>query len=71
MNETEKSGMETMTEEEVMDLLCVPAPTDELDDIEFEEDDAGEEAGFVKAWIREEYAADHDDFDDSRQTYRG
>jgi hypothetical protein len=67
MNETEKSGMETMTEEEVMDLLCVPAPTDELDGIEFEEDDADEEADFVKTWIREEYAADRDDFDDSRR----
>jgi len=41
---------------EEMDLLCAPEATDDLDDIEFEEDDAGAEQDFIKGWIKEERA---------------
>jgi len=41
---------------EEMDLLCAPDATDNLDDIEFEEDDAGAERDFIQGWIKEELA---------------
>ena len=39
---------------EEMDLLCAPEATDGLNNIEFEEDDAGSD--FIQGWIKEERA---------------
>jgi hypothetical protein len=41
-------------ESEVMDLLCAPEATDDLEDIDFDEDEA--EEGFIRGWLREERA---------------
>ena len=54
-----EQGMELSAEE--MDLLCAPEATDDLEDIEFEEDYAGAEdeltiQDFVQGWVEEERA---------------
>ena len=46
---------------EEMDLLCAPEATDDMNEIEFEEDDAGAKDGlttqdFIQGWIEEERA---------------
>jgi hypothetical protein len=44
-----------LTLEEMFDLLCVPEATDNLEDIEFDEDiDEVIEQGFIEGWIHEE-----------------
>ena len=50
----QERGKELSAEE--MDLLCAPEAIDDLDDIEFEEDDAGVEEDFIQGWIEEERA---------------
>jgi hypothetical protein len=47
--------MKAMNEQEpdIMELLCAPEATDDLEDIEFDEDEA-EEQDFIEGWIREE-----------------
>jgi hypothetical protein len=58
---TEKKEGKIMNERELeilaMDLLCAPTPTDDLEDIDF--DDAGGEKmeqDFIQGWLREERA---------------
>jgi hypothetical protein len=41
---------------ETMALLCAPAPTDDLKDIEFDDTDEAAERNFIKSWIQEERA---------------
>jgi len=41
---------------EEMDLLCAPKATDDMNEIDFEEDDAGVEEDFIQGWIEEERA---------------
>jgi len=55
MNEREEKKLSA---EEVMDLLCAQAPTDDPEDIEFDDDalDAEGEDDFLRGWIREELA---------------
>jgi hypothetical protein len=49
--------MKAMNEQEpdIMELLCAPEATDDLEDIEFDEDDdEAEEQDFIEGWIQEE-----------------
>jgi hypothetical protein len=38
----------------MMDLACAPKATDDLEDIEFDDDDEKSERDFIEGWIREE-----------------
>jgi hypothetical protein len=40
---------------EIMDLVCAPEATDDLADIEFDDDEAAEQ-DFIEGWIQEEIA---------------
>jgi hypothetical protein len=52
--------MNAMNEREpdIMELLCAPEATDDLEDIEFDDDDADAEEEFIRDWLREERAYD-------------
>jgi hypothetical protein len=40
---------------DIMELLCAPEATDDLEDIEFDDDDDEvEEQDFIEGWIQEE-----------------
>jgi hypothetical protein len=41
---------------EIMDLACAPEATDDLEDIEFDDDDEAAEQDFIEGWIQEERA---------------
>jgi hypothetical protein len=41
---------------EIMDLACAPEATDDLEDIEFDDDDEKAEQDFIEGWIQEERA---------------
>jgi hypothetical protein len=40
---------------EIMELLCIPEATDDLEDIEFDDADNAAERDFIEGWIREEW----------------
>jgi hypothetical protein len=42
-------------EMDIRELLCAPEATDDLEDIEFDED-GGAEEDFIRGWLREERA---------------
>jgi hypothetical protein len=46
----------TMKEREmdIRELMCAPEATDDLEDIEFDDDDVGAEEEFIRGWLREE-----------------
>jgi hypothetical protein len=47
---------------DIMELMCAPEPTDDLEDIEFDDDfDEAAEQDFIEDWIEEERAYDEDD----------
>jgi hypothetical protein len=48
----QEQRQQRLSAEEIMDLLCAPEPTDEVEDIEF--DDDGAEEDFIRDWLREE-----------------
>jgi actin-related protein len=57
-----------LTLEEIFDLLCVPEATDDLEDIEFDEDiDEVIERGFIEGWIHEEMFREYN-MNDARVT---
>lgn len=39
---------------EIMELLCAPETTDDLEDVEFDDADDSAELGFIEGWILEE-----------------
>jgi hypothetical protein len=42
---------------DLMELLCAPEATDDLEDIEFDDDfDEAAEQDFIEGWLREEHA---------------
>ena len=44
-----------LTPEEIFEMLCAPEATDDLEDIEFDEDvDEVVERGLIEGWIEEE-----------------
>jgi hypothetical protein len=47
-----------LSAEEIMDLLCAPEPTDDPEEIDFDDDafDAETEDDFLRGWIQEEFA---------------
>jgi hypothetical protein len=56
MKEEVRELIQYLSLEEVFDLLCAPEATDDLEDIEFDEDDIDEvvERGLIEGWIEEE-----------------
>jgi hypothetical protein len=43
-----------LSPEEIFEMICAPEATDDLENIEFEDDDEEAERKFIEYWLREE-----------------
>jgi hypothetical protein len=49
-----------LTPEEIFEMICAPEATDDLEDIEFDDDiDEAVERGLIEGWIEEEAFREH------------